>query len=121
MIVALWILNALLALAFLGAGLMKLATPKATLREKGMAWTDEYSATMVKVIGGAEALGALGLILPLATGIAPILAPIAALCLALTMAGAVATHVRRKEPVAPGLVLGLASLASAALGFAVVL
>ena len=55
--------------------------------------------------------------MPRLISIAPILTPIAALCLAATMAGAVATHVRRQEPYAPALVLGAACLASALLGF----
>ena len=53
-------------------------------------------------IGLAEVLGAVGLVLPMLLGIVPILTPIAAACLAVIMAGAVATHAKRKEPtVAP--------------------
>ena len=42
-------------------------------------------------------LGALGLILPGALGIAPTLVPLAATGLALTMVGAIVTHVRLGE------------------------
>ena len=42
-------------------------------------------------------LGAIGLIVPEATGIAPILTPIAALGLVAIQVGAIITHVRRKE------------------------
>ena len=42
-------------------------------------------------------LGAIGLILPQATGIAPILTPIAALGLVAVQVGAITVHVRRKE------------------------
>jgi hypothetical protein len=45
----------------------------------------------------AEVVGAIGLILPAALDIAPVLTPIAALGLGLTMLGAAATHVRRGE------------------------
>ncbi|WCN79082.1 DoxX family protein [Micromonospora sp. LH3U1] len=45
----------------------------------------------------AELLGGLGLILPAATGIAPVLTPIAATCLAVVMVLAAITHIRRKE------------------------
>ena len=45
-----------------------------------------------------EILGALGVILPAWTGVAPILTPIAATGLAIVMIGAALTHLRRKEP-----------------------
>lgn len=92
----LWIVAGLLALGFLGAGAMKLSQPREKLAAS-MGWVEEFSAPMVKVIGGLEVLGALGLILPAATGIVPILTPLAAVGLALVMAGAILTHVRRKE------------------------
>jgi hypothetical protein len=119
--IALWIVNGLLALVMLAAGGMKTITPKATLRERGMGWTDDYSAASVKAIGIAEVLGAIGLIVPLATGILPILTPIASVCLAVLMAGAVVAHARRKESPAPSVVLLVLSIVSAVLGFLVVL
>jgi hypothetical protein len=119
--VALWIVNALLALAFAGAGVMKLVRPRATLASSGLAWVEDFSPGAVKLIGLAELLGALGLVLPLATGIAPVLAPVAAVALAATMVGAVVVHVRRREPVTPAVALLVVSAASAVLGFLVVL
>jgi len=119
MIIALWILNALLALAFIAAGSMKLIRPKSALAEAGMAWTEDFAEPRIKAIGAAEVVGGLGLILPLVTGIAPVLAPIAATALALLMIGAVVTHVRRKENSTPSIVLAVLSIASAVLGFLV--
>lgn len=121
MIIALWILNGLLALAFVAAGSMKLVRPRSALVAGGMAWADDFADPAVKLIGAAEVIGGLGLILPLLTGIAPLLTPIAATALAVVMAGAVAVHVRRKESATPSLVLGALSAASAVLGFLVVL
>jgi len=95
--IALWLVAALLAVSFLAAGGMKLARSKDKLASSGMAWTEDFSANTVKLIGTAEILGAIGLILPPLVNIAPVLAPIAAIGLALTMAGAVVTHLRRKE------------------------
>ncbi len=95
--VALWIIQIVLAAAFLIAGTTKVLTPKEKLRER-MAWVDDFSQGTVRFIGAMEVLGALGLILPAATGIAPILTPIAALGLIIIMIGAAITHVRRKEP-----------------------
>jgi len=77
MTIALWIVNILLALAFLAAGAMKAARPKEALAANGMAWTEDFSSPSIKLIGIAEVIGAVGLIVPLLTGIAPILTPIA--------------------------------------------
>jgi uncharacterized membrane protein YphA (DoxX/SURF4 family) len=93
---ALWIVQGLLAVAFLMAGLMKATQPKKKLAEN-MAWVNDFSASQVRAIGIVEILGAIGLILPAATGILPILTPVAAVGLVVTMLGAAATHVRRGE------------------------
>ncbi|WP_062350830.1 DoxX family protein [Herbidospora yilanensis] len=95
--IALWVVTALLTLAFLGAGAMKIGRPKEELAKSGLPWTEDFSAGQVKAIGVVEGLGALGLVLPGVTGIAPVLVPIAATGLAVAMAGAVLVHVRRKE------------------------
>jgi uncharacterized membrane protein len=120
MTIALYIAAGLAALVFLAAGAMKLLRPLPALKANGMGWVDDFSSTAVKLIGLAEVLGAVGLILPAVTGIAPVLSPIAGLCLAIVMVGAVVVHTRRKEPV--GMQIGLAALATAAavLGFLVV-
>ena len=121
MTIALWILNGLLALAFISAGTMKLVRPKSALVAGGLAWADDFADPTVKLIGAAELVGGIGLILPLLTGIAPILTPIAATALALVMLGAVVVHIRRKESATPSIILGVLSAASAVLGFLVVL
>jgi uncharacterized membrane protein YphA (DoxX/SURF4 family) len=114
-----WILQIVLALAFLAAGVMKLARPKPALVGAGMGWADDFSDAGVKGIGALEVIGAVGLVLPALTGVAPILTPVAALGLAAVMAGAVVVHVRRKEAFVPPLVLGALSLLLAVVGFAV--
>lgn len=103
--ITLWIAAGLLALTFLGAGTMKVLRSKEQLAGAGMAWTEDFSAAMVKTIGTLEILGALGLILPALTGILPVLVPVAALGLAITMAGAIIVHLRRRETIVPPLVL----------------
>jgi uncharacterized membrane protein YphA (DoxX/SURF4 family) len=95
--IVLWILQILLALAFGMAGVMKLAQPKEKLAAAGMGWTEDVSPGVIKLIGALELLAAIGLILPAATGIAPILTPLAAVGLVLIMIGAAITHGRRKE------------------------
>lgn len=95
--VAVWIVAAVLAAVFAMTGLMKSTQPKDKLAEK-LPWVDDVSTGTLRLIGVAELLGALGLILPAWTGIAPILTPIAAVGLAVIMVLAVVTHARRKEP-----------------------
>lgn len=113
-----WILQIVLAAAMLAAGGMKLARPKPALVGAGMGWADDFTDSNVKLIGAVEVLGAIGLILPWLTGIAPILTPLAAVGLALVMAGAVVVHVRRKEQFVPPLVLGVIAVVVAVLRFA---
>jgi uncharacterized membrane protein YphA (DoxX/SURF4 family) len=111
--VFLWIVAGVLAAFFLAAGLTKLTQSKEKLAaNSGMKWTEDFSAGMIKLIGTAEVLGALGLILPGAFGIAPILVPLAACGLAIIMIGAIITHTRRKEyqPVAINVVLLILAL-----------
>lgn len=107
----LWALQTILAVMFIIAGLTKVSQPKEKLRT-AMSWVDDFSPTTVKVIGGLEILGAVGLILPWASGIAPVLTPIAALGLVALMLGAAATHLRRKEaqPIVINLGLAIAAL-----------
>lgn len=63
-----------------------------------MGWVEDFSDGFVRFIGGVELLGALGLILPAVTDIAPILVPIAAIGLALVQTVAAIVHLRRHEP-----------------------
>jgi len=103
----LWIAQGLLAFAFFGAGMMKLTQPKEKLAERGMAFVEDFSPNIIKTIGALEVAGAIGLILPLLLNIVPILTPLAAVGLVLTMIGAALTHIRRNEipAIVPNLVL----------------
>lgn len=105
MTIVTWLLQILLAFAFIAAGSMKLITAKPQLLSNGMAWVEDFSETQIKLIGAAEVAGALGLVVPAATGIVPMLTPVAAAGLTLLMGGAVATHLQRGESPAPALVL----------------
>lgn len=119
MTIAYWIVAGITALAFLAAGGMKATRPKEALASSGMAWVEDFSATGVRLIGLAEFLGGVGLILPMLTGIAPILSPIAGIALAVAMVAAVVVHVRRKESAVPPVPLLILSAAAAVLGFLV--
>lgn len=74
-------------------------------------WVEDFSAGAVKAIGALEALGGVGLVLPAAVGIAPVMVPVAAVGLVLLMAGAIMTHIRRHE--AKAIVVNVAYLALA--------
>lgn len=106
----LWVIAGVLAAVYLGAGITKLAQPKEKLRaNKNLAWTEDYSAQMIKTIGALEVAAAVGLIVPPLIGIADFFAPLAALGLVLLMSGAILTHWRRgeKQVLPVPLVLGL--------------
>ncbi len=109
-----WSVSGLFSLA---TGSMKLSRTREQLDAGGMAYAGDFSAAQVKLIGTAQVLGAVGLILPVLLGIVLVLSPIAALALAAIMIGAVVVHVRRKEAFIPPLVLAVLSLVAAALGF----
>lgn len=92
----LWAGQIVLAVSFALAGPAKVAAPKDRLRQQ-MPWVDDMSQPAVRGIGAIEILGAAGVVLPWATGIATILTPLAAVGLALIMVGGFVTHLRRHE------------------------
>ena len=94
--VLLWIIAGLLALAFLGAGLTKLVQPREKLAAT-MGWVDDFPPGTVKLIGALEVLAAVGLVLPAALDVVPVLVPLAAVGLVALMIGAAVTHARRGE------------------------
>lgn len=96
--VVVWIVSGVLAALYLMAGFTKLAkTKQDLLAEPRMAWAGDFTSGQVKGIGAVEVAGALGLVLPWLTGVAPVLTPIAAVGLAVVQAGAAVTHLRRGE------------------------
>lgn len=119
MTIAFWIVTGLAAIAFFGAGLMKLLRPVPALKDAGMGWVEDYSNTTVKLIALAEVVGAVGLVVPIAAGIIPVLSPIAGIALTMLMGGAIAVHVRRNESLIAAIVLTALPLAAAILGFIV--
>lgn len=103
---ALWAAQIFAALVFLATGTIKIVVPREKLSRR-MHWAEEWPRGRIKLLGLAEVAGAAGLILPTATGIAPALTPIAALCLAALMAGAIATHRRLHENFAAPAIVAL--------------
>lgn len=109
--IALWVVQALLAVAYLLAGVMKATQPLDSLG-KSMRWVKDVPPGLVRFIGVAEFLGAIGLILPLVTGILPGLTVAAAACLVIVQVAAAIFHLSRSEasPVPMNLVLLILAL-----------
>lgn len=96
MTIALWILQIVLALMFLMAGVQKSFQPRAKLDES-FPWAQDFSLRTVRIVGVAELLAAIGLILPAVTGVLPVLTPIASVGLVIVMALAMNVHRKRGE------------------------
>jgi putative oxidoreductase len=94
--IALWIVQGLVALAFLIAGSIKAFAPLPTVK-KNMPFANHVPAGLVRFIGGAEILGGIGLILPAITGIQSWLTMAAAGGLVLVMLFAAIFHASRRE------------------------
>jgi putative oxidoreductase len=93
---ALWIIQALLAAVYLMAGVMKSTQPVDQLGKR-MGWVQHTSPFLVRFIGVAEFLGAIGLILPMLTGVLPWLTVAAAVGLIVVQILAAIFHVSRTE------------------------
>ncbi len=110
---SLWIAQGLVAAVIALTGAAKLALPRKRLADR-MHWAAAWPRWRIKLLGAAEVAGAVGLVAPRATGIAPALTPIAALCVAALMAGAARTHRRLGEGFLPAVVVGALCLGIAA-------
>ncbi|MEL7978189.1 DoxX family protein [Isoptericola sp. F-RaC21] len=119
MTVAYWIVAALLAVFYGYAGGKKVLQAKEQLRPM-MGWVDTIPMPAVRVIGTLEILGAIGLVLPPLTGVAPWLALVAAAGFVVLQVGATALHLSRGERNVVGLNLVLVVLAAAAVWLATV-
>jgi hypothetical protein len=103
-----WVIQILLAIGIGAGGVMKLTRSKAQLETNPhLGWVRMFSETQIKLLAAVEVLAAIGLIVPVATGIAPVLTRVAAVGAATLMGGAVATHAARRESAGPAVVLAL--------------
>ncbi|HEY3501745.1 MAG TPA: DoxX family protein [Actinocatenispora sp.] len=96
--IALWIMQAVLAVTFLVSGTAKSTLSRERLVALGQTGVAVFPHPVVRVTAAAELLGVLGIILPWATGVAPALTPLAAVGFAGVMVGAIVAHVRLREP-----------------------
>jgi len=86
--ILLWIIQILLALLFLMAGVTKFIMSYADMTKEAPVVLPYW---LILFIGVCEILGAIGLVVPWATGIRPGLTPLAAALLIIIMIGAVVT------------------------------
>ena len=94
--IALWIAQGLLTAMYLMAGVLK--TFQTAKAKEQLPWAKNRSDGFVRFVGTSELLGALGLILPLVTGILPWLTPLAAIGLIIIQLLAIFTeHLPKKE------------------------
>ncbi|MFD0670952.1 DoxX family protein [Cohnella sp. GCM10027633] len=93
--VALWIAQGLLAFGFIYSGWLKAV--RVDLAAKDWGWVKDVPRGLVAFIGAAELLGAIGLIVPEATGIAPAWTPISASLLAVVVLLGALFHLKRHE------------------------
>lgn len=105
--IGLWVVQLLLAAAFIMGGLMKITTPIEQLATQ-MPWVTGALGGAVVFIGVVEVLGGLGVLLPSATRIQPKLTVLAAVGLLTIMVLAAITHIIRGEfpLIAVNLVMG---------------
>jgi hypothetical protein len=96
--IELWIAQGLLAAMYLAVGCMKVFQPGKVRENPQMTWTHGQTDQYIRFVGTVEVLGALGLILPLVTGILPWLTVLAGIGLTLIQLLAIfKEHLPKKE------------------------
>ena len=98
-----WILQVLLAMAFLAAGSNHAFRAEQMKAQRGGQWVMAVPRPGLATIGGLEILAAMAVVVPGLTGIRPGLTPPAAACLALLMFCAAVFHLVRGEYLNPAL------------------
>jgi hypothetical protein len=114
-----WIIAGLLGVFYLYSGGKKATQSKEQLAPM-MGWVDTVPLWLIRVIGVIEVLGAVGLILPPLTGIAPALALVAALGFLVLQLLATGLHLSRGEARLTGLNVALIVLAGVTVWLATV-
>jgi hypothetical protein len=92
------VIQVVLALIFTSGGLLKLILPYARFAKMPFqAWANDFKPEHIRLIGVLELGAAAGMIGSLFVPSLMMLAPLAAVGMALVMSGAMATHLRRSE------------------------
>ncbi|MFN8259735.1 MAG: DoxX family protein [Chitinophagales bacterium] len=97
MITALWVMKGILTFVFLLAGFSKMFQTKEKVIATAGKWAEDFTETQIRLIGFAEAVLAVLLVVPKLLGHGYFLTSAAAFGLVIIMAGAAYTHFRRNE------------------------
>jgi hypothetical protein len=93
--VTLWIVAGLLATVFAVGGIAKLVIPKEkVVGAPGGGWVADFRPGALKALGVVDLLAAVGLVLPAALDVVPVLVPLAATGVVSLMVGAVVVRLR---------------------------
>ncbi len=91
----LWIVAGLLATVFAAGGVGKLTVPKEKVVDfPGGGWVEHFSPGALRALGVVDLLAAVGLVLPAALDVVPVLVPLAAVGVVALMIGAVTVRLR---------------------------
>jgi hypothetical protein len=92
------IIQVVLTIIFTSGGLLKVTLPYARfVKIPFQEWANDFKPEHIRLIGVLEASAAAGMIVSLLVPALTMLAPLAAVGMALVMAGAMSTHLRRSE------------------------
>ena len=94
----LWIIQAIIAAIFLYSGVQKSIKSEQQLVAMGQTGVEDLPMGLIRLIGMAEILGTIGIILPQLLQIFPVLTVISAICFAFVMIPAALIHYKRHEP-----------------------
>jgi uncharacterized membrane protein YphA (DoxX/SURF4 family) len=93
--ITLWIVAGFLAVVFVAGGIGKLVVSKEkVVGLPGAGWVQDFRPETLKALGVLDVLAGIGLVLPAALGIVPVLVPLAATGIVLLMIGAVVVRLR---------------------------
>ena len=95
---ALWVGQALLAVVFMYSGVLKVSQSREKLVEMGQTGAAVFPLPLLRFVASCELLGAVGVVVPWLTNVAPTLTPLAAAGFVVVMVGAIAAHSRLHEP-----------------------
>jgi len=91
----LWIVAGFLATVFAAGGVGKLVIPKEKMvGAPGAGWVEDFSPAALRALGVIDLLAAIGLVLPAALDVVPVLVPLAATGVVALMVGAVVVRLR---------------------------
>jgi DoxX-like family len=96
--VGLWIAQGVLVAVFGFSAAVKGTQPKQRVLQLGMTGVVNIPVPLMRFTAMCEVFGVIGLVLPHATGVAPILTPAAAIGLCIIMIAAAVIHLRLHEP-----------------------